>query len=542
MKFEKLGLKNFRSFGNNFQELLLGKVGLTALKGKNGSGKTSLVEAIEFAMFGKVRGRRKKQTNKASLANRFNKNLQVQLQLNSYNIDRCSQPDSFTVTKGDNNYINEHKKELERVPEEIFTNFISFNSKDFKDFLHLNKHDRDLVLDKLFNMYVFVELQEYIEKMQSDNLNALQTLQNDDKKYQYSVEKISKKVQEIKHKKEKQKTVLEEDLTSKMINLKPVYEKIQLELSEIAKCKQNFNERWQKMQTGLSEAKAKLNVTLEQLKLYDQSKCPTCGSSLNEPDHISIKETLLLKVEKYKKAISSGQVILNKIKTEATTQTKSESELHEKLTEVLSEIKLIKSKKEILSEANTDEDKDWSEEIKNLKEKSHALQESMEKAQRLNDIYILLLDVLDVDKNRSTLLKKLIPKLNQEVSKNVSSVGMPFSLAFDEEMTCEIQQLGSKIDEDSLSEGEITCLNTGCLLAFMKLANISKYTNVIFMDETFENVDEDNIQVLLKMIRNYAKEEGLEVFLIQHRYMPEEFFDRIVKVEKNNVFSNIVSQ
>lgn len=541
MKFEKLALKNFRSFGNNLQELILGRVGLTALKGKNGSGKTSLAEAIEFALFGKVRGRRKKQSNKASLANRFNKNLQVQLDLNSYTVDRCSQPDSFTVTKNGRNYVNEHKKELERMPEEIFTNFISFNSKDFKDFLHLSKHDRDMVLDKLFNMYVFVELQEYVEKMQSDNLTVLNTLQNDDKKYQYSVEKISKKVEEIRQKKERQKSLLEEDLQTKMSSLKPIYENIQGELLKITECKKKFNEKWQKMQSGLSDAKAKLSVTQEQLKLYDQSKCPTCGSSLNEPNHTSIKETLLIKVEKYKKAISSGQDILNKIKTEATSQTSGESELQEKLTDVLSEIKMIKNKKEILSDV-TEEDKDWTEEIKNLSEKSSALQESMKKAERLNEVYILLLDVLDVDKNRSSLLKKLLPKLNQEVTKNVSSVGMSFSLIFDEEMTCEIQQLGSKIDEDTLSEGEVICLNTGCLLAFMKLANISKYTNVIFMDETFENVDEDNIQVLLKMIRNYAKEEGLEVFLIQHRQMPEEFFDRVVKVEKSHVFSNIISQ
>jgi DNA repair protein SbcC/Rad50 len=544
VRFNSLGLKNFRSFGNNYQELKLGSVGLTALVGKNGSGKTSLAEAIEFAIYGKVRGRKKKQTNKATLANRHNKNLSVTLRFNEDTVvNRCSQPDSLEIKKNGVDASNDLKTEVLKMPDELFANFVSFNSKDFKDFLHLSKHDRDSLMDRLFNLRAFEELQQYVEKLHEDNLKMLQEVQTTHDKYEHSMQRLLKKMQEVKEKRKDRNDVKVEELEGKLQSLKPEFESLQESLTKIADLKKHFNEKWQKLQTGSTKASLMLKDIVEKLELYETDRCLTCGSPLDTPNHISVKEELLLKKAKIESTIVLGKQMIATLKEDARNQTQSEGDLNTKLIEIKSEILSIKKQKtELSSVTETEEDKDWSEEIKQLGEKATDLRVKMEKASRLNEAYNCLLSILDVDVNRQELLTDLVPKLNYEIFKNVQRVGMPFMLRFNNDLSCEIEQLGIKIDEDSLSEGEAACLNTACLLAFMKLSKISKYTNLVFMDEVFEKLDEDNVQTLLNMIRNYAKDEGLEIFLVQQRQMTEECFDRVIKVEKKMMFSYITQQ
>lgn len=545
MKFERIGLKNFRSFGNNYQEIDLGQIGLTALIGRNGSGKTSLAEAIEYALYGKVRSRKKKKTsNKSNLLNRINKsNLMVKLTVNDgLIIERCMSPDTFSVTRNGKNAEEEYKKLIKTIPEDIFINFISFNSKDFKDFLHLSKHDKDLVLDKLFNMYAFAELQEQIEKLQNDNLEILLKYKNDNQKYVYAVEKMTKKINDILTKRKEKKSVLNVDHQKKMEELRPQYEKLQKRLNELQSTKNAYMSKWEDLQLKLSDAKAKLGAINEKLDLYEEKKCPTCGSNLDTSEHSNVKETLLLKKEKLKNAIEIGSKMVSKIREESLKETKEENVLREQLTHLTTEIKIIKKEKENSEITHTEEDNDWKSEIENLTKKIEELSTSLKKSERLNEVYVFLLDVLDVDKNRKALLKDLTPKINRDVFKHMSKVGMHFLLNFNEDMECEIQQLGSKIDEDTLSEGETSCINLACLLAFMKQSNINKYTNMLFTDEIFEKVDEENIQTLLKMIKSFAEEEKIEIIFVHQKSLNEELFDRSIKMEKDIYSFSKISQ
>ena len=543
MKFNSIGLQNFRSFGNNYQELVLGKNGLTALVGKNGSGKTSLAEAIEFAIYGKVRGRKKKQANKATLANRHNKNLCVKLNFNDgIIVDRRLQPDSLDIKKEGVDASTYLKKEILRMPEEMYANFISFNSKDFKDFLHLSKHDRDALLDKLFNLKAFEELYNYVEKLNDDNIKKLQDCEQTYKKYAHTANAFLAKIKQVK---EKRKNKNEEKITilsDRISQLKPEFEKLQAEIDAIVELKGKLEKRRNSMLEKSAEVKAELSQIIKKLTLYDEDKCPECGSELNTPTHVSTKENLLLRKARYETALQLGNKNLTLLKDEIVTKSNVEKELQENLNNVCVEVKTIKRQQAELEELDTEEDQDWTEQVEQLKEKAKDLKIELSKLERLKEAHNCLMSILDVDKNREELLLDLVPKLNVEVFKNVQKVGMPFLIRFAEDLSCEVEQLGSKIDEDSLSEGEAASLNSACFLAILKLAKIGKYTNLIFMDEVFEKLDEDNVKTILSMIRNYAKEEGLEVFLVQQRQTMEECFDRIVKIEKKMMFSQIIQQ
>lgn len=543
MKFNKLCLKNFRSFGNNYQELKLGSIGLTALIGKNGSGKTSLAEAIEYAIYGKVRGRKKKQTNKSTLANRHNKNLSVLLHYNdSIEILRCSQPDSISVTKNGIDASDNLKAEVIKMPEDLFANFISFNSKDFKDFLNLSKHDRDVLMDRLFNLRAFEEMQKYAEKLHVDNLKSLTDLQTSHDKYEHSAIRLIKKMEEVKIKRKDRNDEKLESLSIRMSELKPEYDKINKDIEEISKLKEVFKIKWQNLQTKAASARVEIKNIKDKLKLYDSDMCVTCGSKLDTPQHISTKEAYLLKMSRYETALKLGEQTIEKLKEDSIKQTSTETILFKKLAETIADVKNIKNQQIELSTIENIEDKDWSEEIAEMREKASDLKELLKKNTRLDEAYRCILAILDVDTNRKELLIDLVPKLNVEIFKNVQKVGMPFMLRFSQDLTCEVEELGMKIDEDTLSEGETACLNTACLLAFIKLSKISKYTNLMFLDEVFEKLDEDNVKTLLNMIRNYAKEENLEIFLVQQRQTNDECFDRIVKIEKKMSFSNIIQQ
>ena len=101
MKVKSFGLKNFRSYGNNFQSIdLSDKGGLVGLFADNGSGKTSLSECLEYTRFGKIRGRKKQWSSLSSVQNRYNKGAYTKVVYeNGIVVERTISPESIIIKK-----------------------------------------------------------------------------------------------------------------------------------------------------------------------------------------------------------------------------------------------------------------------------------------------------------------------------------------------------------------------------------------------------------------------------------------------------------
>jgi DNA repair exonuclease SbcCD ATPase subunit len=117
-------------------------------------------------------------------------------------------------------------------------------------------------------------------------------------------------------------------------------------------------------------------------------------------------------------------------------------------------------------------------------------------------------------------------------------MGLHFGVELDETFTAEIRQFGAVIESDTLSTGETKLINLCILVAYLKLIRSKKTINVLFLDEVFSSIDLDNIDKILVLLKSFANEYNINIFVVHHAVLNQEMFDRILKIEKN-VFSTI---
>ena len=118
-------------------------------------------------------------------------------------------------------------------------------------------------------------------------------------------------------------------------------------------------------------------------------------------------------------------------------------------------------------------------------------------------------------------------------------MALPFQVELDETFTAQIKQLGNPIEHDSLSTGETKLLNLSILTAYLKLIRTKKTINILFLDEVFSSIDLDNIEKILNLLKSFANEYKINIFVVHHALMNQELFDRIIHIQKN-IFTEIV--
>ena len=117
-------------------------------------------------------------------------------------------------------------------------------------------------------------------------------------------------------------------------------------------------------------------------------------------------------------------------------------------------------------------------------------------------------------------------------------MGLHFGVELDNTFTAEIKHLNTVIDPETLSMGETRRINIAIIVAYLKLIRTKKNINVLFLDEVFASIDLTGIESILSLLKSFANEYGINIFVVHHAIMNEEIFDRIIKIEKN-VFSYI---
>lgn len=165
MIINSISIRNFKSYGNNLQKLQFSKDGaLILIKGKNGNGKSSLLESIDFSLFNIVRGKNSKRVPNYILPNRNNKNLETEINFINWNgdnitINRKLNPKSFKILVNDIDNTNkydlmtqEQKDDLLGIEYNTYKSLVSLNLADFANFINLDTDTKKKLLNKLFNL------------------------------------------------------------------------------------------------------------------------------------------------------------------------------------------------------------------------------------------------------------------------------------------------------------------------------------------------------------------------------------------------------
>jgi DNA repair exonuclease SbcCD ATPase subunit len=574
MLIKEIGIRGYKSFGNNEQVLKLNteKGELVLLVGNNGNGKSSLIESFEFSIYGKVKSNKSKKWNKlGTLPNRINRELLNTIKFSSNGTDvevkRGISPNKLELWE--NGILNDRagKANLDSAIEkyvgmdiETFKSFISLSINDFKNFISLTNEEKKLLLDKLFNLEVINILAGILKDINKNNKSRMLSLDSEIKTLEDSINSIKRSIdkaierQKLEAKLAKEREIediqsqideIVEFINSKKDDYKSLKEKIEkIKDKEKELSSELDNEKRQYIVTG-----SDIKSVQKEIDLYDSGKCPTCSTDFTSEAFKQLRNSLVDKKQGY---ISIQEELESNIKSLKEKQLKLK-EISDKTNNTFNDLTyLIKSKKIEIekltkkkSESNIVIDtkpsidiEEFENTINDLNNKKKVSHDNISVCKEKELYYKELNRILSEDGVKKSIISGIIKPINHFIGENIKKMQLPFEVKLDETFTADIKSLSSLIEHDTLSTGETKKINIAILIAYLKLIRTKKHINILFLDEVFSSIDLDGIDSILVLLKSFANDYNINIFVVHHAILSQEMFDRILQINKD-VFSTI---
>jgi len=556
MKLKYIQWRNIGPYGNKLQKMDFDEEGgLWMVLGKNGHGKSFVVNLPKILYYGRLDGFRKEE-----IANRLNKHGWVKGEIETspgtfVTIERNISPQDLKVYKyrqgeqpdetndigkaGIQNYQDYIDLEVTGLPYNIFSNIISLSVNDFKSFISMTPSDKRIIIDKLFAMEIINKMNDLVRKDLREAKINIDLYDREILSLNNSIKGAIKELEKLKNKVKEDNTKKIQEIIQRMKDLKPKFESAQKNLEahkkkeeEIKRAKESYSLQKRKIQTEIQTIQKKID-------LYNQDKCPTCETPFSDKRFSLLKENLQEKIstnqtsfqalgdglkydealEKIKESIEKINEYLIQAKTGYNTLANKLKELKETKPEEFSSIENIISKNSIT--------------IKKREE------EKVDEDNRYQ--YLAILEVLYSDSGvKKKILESYLPTLNKEIEFTLSELHFPYSLKFNSDFEPQLEHLGIDINVETLSTGEKKRVDLAVLISIIRMLK-RKYPslNIFMLDEVLSSIDGDGIYDIIGLLQRTAKEMKMNIFIINHSPLPVEYFSYRIEIQKNAGFSDL---
>jgi DNA repair exonuclease SbcCD ATPase subunit len=559
MVINEISIKNFKSYGNSPQTLKLNtKNGeLILLVGGNGMGKSTLISSFDFALYGKCKGSKKKWSTLSTLPNRINGSDMlntIKFNSNGVNVEVKRGLSPSRLELWENGVQNEKagKANIESKIEdyvgmdiETFKSFISMSIDSFKNFISLTSEEKQLLLDKLFNLEVINILKEILKEIVKVNKNKMTSLDSEINTLEDSINSIKNSITRA-IQKEKENFQQEIDILLQEINSnKDLYESLQEKIKKIKEKESILKKEMDEEKKQLINTQNEIRNVEKEINLYDSGKCPTCSTDFNNSHFIELKQSLLDKKIKLEEILIEIKSNIEGLKIKETKLKDISDQTNTSFNDISYLLRNYKNKvDELKKKKNSDKAEDinveeFEKSIEELTEKKKKSEYNITENKEKDLYYKELARIMGDNGVKKSIISGIIKPINHFISENITSMGLPFDVKLDETFTAEIKSLGNIIEHDSLSTGETKLINIGILISYLKLIRTKRHINILFLDEVFSSIDLENISKILNLLKSFSQEYKINIFVVHHAIMNEEIFDRIIRIEKN-IFSSLV--
>ena len=566
--FEKIRWKNFLSTGNQYSEINFQTEHQTTLiVGVNGSGKSTVLDALTFSLFGKPF----RKINKPQLVNSTNeKDCKVEVEFSvgtiKWKVIRGIKPNIFEIYRNDtllnqSANANDQQKWLEqnvvKMNYKSFTQIVVLGSSTFVPFMQLTATNRREVIEDLLDIKIFSSMNNIIrdkirvEKEEINTLNLKKESLND------KVEMQEKFIEEV-------ETRGKENIKEKVDKIKNLGNQIDTysEKNHLLESDINDLTKEQEKITGAREKLSKLNtlkgkishnvasVTKEHKFFTQNTVCPTCTQDIDETFRInkiddaqSKAKELQSGFKKLEEAIKQEQerehqfTTLSKEITKLTHGISKNNSLvanyQRQQQDLESEIQTLTNQ---LENRNTEHDK-----LETFKENLQETYDNLVSRKDKIKYYNFTDGLLKDGGVKTKIIKKYLPLINQQVNRYLQMMDFYINFTLDEEFNETVQ---SPIHEDfsyaSFSEGEKQRIDLALLFTWREVAKFknSVSTNLMILDEVFDSsLDGQGTEEFLKIIRFVIKDAN--IFVISHKSGMDDRFESVVRFEKIKGFSRM---
>lgn len=551
MEIVSIHWRNFNSYGNTTQNILFekNKSDLYLLLGSSGNGKTTIAEVITFALYGRI-----EKKNKGDLPNRINKNLWCKIIIRSkgkiVEISRGVSPGLFEVsidnvvydTAGNANIQDYLETEIFDIPYQVFKNIIVLSINDFKSFLTMSPGDKRNIIDRIFGFTIINQMKDSIRNERKELSSQIKTISDELGIIEDSIDSINRKIKNLEEAKKEDKDKLIQEYREKIIELTTNKEKLEEDLEKIKKLEEKLSESFDEKKSSTSEIGYEIKSINERIKLYENSKCPTCGSSLDSDEHIAHKDNLITERVEKKETFDKLSIDLKDSQTKILTIKSKIKEMDSSIMKI--NLLVGQFNKEIQKTERELKELDSSY-LNDLVSENIIKRDERKKSQsekNSEDAFLDLVEsVLGDDGVKNLAVKTILPTLNTSIASMSKQIHLPYSVKFNDKFDCVVTSLGEEINPRSMSTGERKKADFIIIIALLKMLKIRYPSlNILFLDEIFSSVDSAGVYEIIKILNEVSKENKLNTWVINHTELPMELFDKRVEAIKEGGFSKLI--
>lgn len=566
--FKTLRWKNLLSTGNNWSEVEFQKARTNLVVGHNGAGKSTMLDALSFALFGKAH----RNISKAQLINSINnKGCQVEVTFNvlgsDFKIIRGIKPNKFEIWRGET-MLNQdsHAKEYQKILEQnilklnhkSFHQIVVLGSSSFIPFMQLSAQHRRDVIEDLLDINVFSKMNNILKEKTSllkdqvkdvtHKIEVNKTKVEAQKKYIRDVKAINKEAKE-------EKLKLIEEHRGEIATLNTENEGLSLyvesHLSTTTESKQAKEAKVKELQAYEAKFQSDIRKLVKDVKFFESNDiCPSCSQSITEEtkqEHIlegkekarelqEALETATTSIAKHVESIGQLDVMLEECRQKQTSihiNNQSIKTFQQAIDAAQQAIEKA-SESSGLDQANTD-----------LDELVATGDDLVEQRLTLNEQYnynLVMSQMLKDTGIKTKIVKQYLPVINKLVNQYLQILDFFVSFNLDEAFQETIRsRFRDSFTYDSFSEGEKQRIDLALLFTWRQIAKMknSVATNLLILDETFDSsLDIDGVDNLMKII--YSLGDDTNVFVISHKgEMVDGKFANKIEVVKEKNFSRI---
>ena len=554
------------STGSQFTEVRLDKSPTTLIVGENGSGKSTILDSICFALFGKPF----RNINKPQLMNSVNKkNLLVEIEFavgkKQYKVSRGIKPNIFEIylngellnqdaaSRDYQKYLEDHVLKLNF---KSFTQIVILGSASFTPFMQLRADHRREVIEDLLDIKIFSAMNDILKSKLSDHKTKLTGLGNKidickakAKLQQEYIEKIkndsNKKIKDT----EDLINTIQQDINSDQLLINGDTQKLR-ELEDSISNAKDVRQKRVELSNLYSKFTDKLKDQEEQINFFNTNDtCPTCSQELGE----TTKQGHIIKHQEKVSIIKNAIKAITKQLHELDTAIDKVVEVENSILDIKTKITKVNTKiiadqnyiKKLQGELNGISNTNITEEKDKLKSLAkEILQYAEEKAALAEENqYLTVAGILLKDTGVKTrIVNQYLPVINKLVNKYLQLMDFFVSFELDEAFNEKIKSRHrDEFSYASFSEGEKSRIDIAILLAFRNIAKLKNTTstNLLIMDEVFDSsLDHTGSDFVMSLVDNIGRDTN--AFIISHRDSLHDKFNSVIKFEKKNNFSVMV--